>query len=103
MHVSGDHGNFAEEVIVMPNIKSAKKRVKVIATKTLQNKMFKSQLRTAVKKFLAAVEAGDKAVALEAYKLAVKKVDQAAARGIMHKNTAAHKKSAFTLKLNAMA
>ncbi|MBO7171217.1 MAG: 30S ribosomal protein S20, partial [Clostridia bacterium] len=38
-----------------------------------------------------------------AYTLAVKKVDQAASRGIMHKNAAAHKKRAFTLKLNAMA
>ena len=47
----------------MPNIKSAKKRVKVIETKTLQNKMFKSQLKTTVKKFYAAVESGDKEMA----------------------------------------
>ena len=87
----------------MPNIKSAKKRVKVIATKTLQNKMFKSQLRTVVKKYNAAVESGDKAAAAEAYKLAVKKIDQAVAKGILHKNNAAHKKSQFTLKLNKMA
>jgi len=87
----------------MPNIKSAKKRVKVIATKTLQNKMFKSQLRTIVKKYNAAVESGDKAAAADAYKLAVKKVDQAVAKGILHKNNAAHKKSQFTLKLNKMA
>ncbi len=87
----------------MPNIKSAKKRVKVISTKTLQNKMFKSQLRTVVKKYNAAVESGDKAAAAEAYKLAVKKVDQAVAKGILHKNNAAHKKSQFTLKLNKMA
>ena len=87
----------------MPNIKSAKKRVKVIQTKTLQNQMVKSQLHTVVKKFNAAVASGDKEAALAAYTLAVKKVDQAAARGIMPKNAAAHKKSAFTLKLNAMA
>ncbi len=87
----------------MANIKSAKKRVKVIQTKTLQNQMVKSQLHTVVKKFNAAVASGDKEAALAAYTLAVKKVDQAAARGIMHKNAAAHKKSAFTLKLNAMA
>lgn len=86
----------------MPNIKSAKKRVKVIATKTLQNKIFKSQLRTAVKKFLAAAQAGNKAEALEAYKLAVKKVDQAVGHGIMHKNAAARKKSQFTKVLNSM-
>lgn len=87
----------------MPNIKSAKKRVKVISTKTLQNKAFKSQLRTVIKKYNAAVDAGDKVAATEAYKVAVKKVDQAVAKGILHKNNAAHKKSQFTLKLNAMA
>ncbi|MBE6570172.1 MAG: 30S ribosomal protein S20 [Ruminococcaceae bacterium] len=87
----------------MPNIKSAKKRVKVIAVKTLQNKIFKTQLRTLVKKFNAAVESGNKEEALIAYKAAVKKVDQAVAKNILHKNNAAHKKSEFTLKLNNMA
>ncbi len=87
----------------MPNIKSAKKRVKVIAVKTLQNKMFKSQLRTTVKKFFAAVESGNRADAEVAYRAAVKKVDQAVAHGILHKNNAAHKKSQFTLMLNKMA
>ena len=87
----------------MANIKSAKKRILVNQAKALQNQMFKSQLKTAVKKFNAAVEAGDKAQASELYKLAVKKVDQAAARGIIHKNNAAHKKSEFTLKFNKMA
>ncbi len=86
----------------MPIIKSAKKRVKVTATKTLQNKMFKSLYRTTVKKFLQAVEAGNKEEAIVAYKAAVKKTDQAAKRGIIHKNAAAHKKSQFTKKLNAM-
>jgi len=84
----------------MPNIKSAKKRVKVIEAKTLQNQIFKTQLRTIVKKYNAALETGDKAAATEAYKAAVKKIDQAAARGIIHKNAAAHKKSQFTIKLN---
>ena len=87
----------------MPNIKSAKKRVKVIATKTLQNKMFKSQLKTTVKKFLAAVESGNKAEAQAAYVEAVKKVDQAVAKNILHKNNADHKKSQFTTMLNKMA
>ena len=87
----------------MPNIKSAKKRVKVIATKTLRNKMLKSQLNTAIKKFKSAVESGDKAAAQVAYVAAVKKVDQAVGQGLLHKNNAAHKKSEFTLKLNAMA
>lgn len=87
----------------MPNIKSAKKRVIVTKTKTLQNKIFRTQLKTDIKKFEAAVAAGDKEAATAAYAVAVKKVDQAAARGILHKNAAAHRKSRFTKKLNAMA
>ena len=87
----------------LPNIKSAKKRVKVTATKTLQNKIFRTQMKTAMKKYEAAVEAGDVALAQETYKAAVKKVDMAVARGIIHKNAGARKKSQFTKKLNAMA
>ena len=88
------------EVRTMPNIKSAKKRVLVTQTKTLQNKMFKTQLKTDIKKYQAALAAGDMALAQETYKIAVKKIDQAAARGIIHKNAAARKKSQFTKALN---
>ncbi len=87
----------------MANIKSAKKRVLVIEAKTLKNKMTVTALRTVIKKFYAAVESGDKEAAKAAYLLAVKKVDQAAAKGLMHKNCAARKKSQFTKALNAMA
>ena len=87
----------------MANIKSAKKRILVNRSKALKNQMAKSQLKTIIKKFYAAVEAGDKAVASELYRLAVKKVDQAVAHGILHKNNAAHKKSGFALKYNQMA
>ena len=87
----------------MPNIKSAKKRVKVIETKTLQNKIFRTQLKTDVKKYEAALESGDKAVAEAAYKAAVKAVDKAVNKGLLHKNTAARKKSSLTLKLNQLA
>ena len=87
----------------MANIKSAKKRILITRKKTLQNQMVKSQLKTIIKKFNAAVASGDKAVASELYRLAVKKVDQAAAHGILHKNNAAHKKSKFTLLYNQMA
>ena len=85
----------------MPNIKSAKKRVKVTKAKNLQNQMAKAALKTVLKKFDAAVAAGDKSAAEAAYKVAVKAVDQAAAKHLLHKNTAAHKKSAMTLTLNA--
>ena len=86
----------------MPNIKSAKKRVIVTQTKTLRNKMFRTQLKTDIKKYQAALATGDQAAAQAAYRAAVKKIDQAAARGIIHKNAAAHKKSQFTKALNNM-
>lgn len=81
----------------MPNIKSAKKRVKVIETKTLRNKSIKSNLKTVVKGAQVAV-ADNKDNAQEAVRLAIKKIDQAAAKGIIHKNTAARKKSQLTRK-----
>ena len=77
----------------MANIKSAKKRVRVIQAKTLSNKMTRSALKTAIKK----AESGDK----ESVTLAIKKVDQAAAKGLIHKNKAARKKSQLAKKLNA--
>lgn len=86
----------------MPNIKSAKKRVLVTSAKTMQNKMWKSALKTAMKKYEAAVDAGDKEAAAVTYKAAVKKIDRAAARGLMSKNAAARKKSQFTRKLNSV-
>ncbi|MGI5966668.1 MULTISPECIES: 30S ribosomal protein S20 [Anaerotruncus] len=84
----------------MPNIKSAKKRVLVAKKKALQNKVVKSNLKTVLKKADAAV-AAKAADSADAIKVAIKKVDQAAAKNIMHKNTAAHKKSALMKKLAA--
>ena len=86
----------------MPNIKSAKKRVKVIAKKTLRNQMVKSALKTAIKRFDAALEAHDGAVAKENFRFAVKKLDQAVAKGVLAKNTASRKKAQLAKKLNAM-
>ena len=77
----------------MPNIKSAKKRVLVSATKQARNKADKTALKTILKKVDADTNADN-------VKVAVKAVDKAAAKGIIHKNTAARKKSAFALKLN---
>lgn len=86
----------------MPNIKSAKKRVKVIKTKTLQNQMFKSQLKTAIKKFEASLKDGKEAASAE-FAAVVKKTDQAVAKGILHKNTAARRKSQYAEMLNKLA
>lgn len=84
----------------MPNIKSAKKRVKVIAVKTEKNKALRSALRTEIKKANTAIETGaaDKD---QAVRLAVKKIDQAVAKGLLHKNTAARRKSALAKKVQA--
>lgn len=84
----------------MPNIKSAKKRVKVIATKTAQNKAAKSALKTTIKKANAAIDT-NAANKEEAVKVAIKKIDQAAAKGLLHKNKAARNKSTLVKKLNA--
>ncbi len=83
----------------MPNIKSAKKRVKVTAAKTARNKADRSALKSEIKKANAAIEAGaeDKELAVRE---AVKKIDQAAAKGLLHKNNAARKKSALVKKAN---
>jgi small subunit ribosomal protein S20 len=85
----------------MPNIKSAKKRVKVIAAKTAINKTRKSRLKTMVKKaeISIAAKAGESE---QAVRQAIKLIDQAAAKGIIHKNTASRKKSALAVKLNQM-
>lgn len=83
----------------MPNIKSAKKRVRVIAAKTAENKAQRSRLRTTIKKAELSL-AGPAAESAQSIRLAIKTVDQAAAKGIIHKNTAARKKSALARKLN---
>lgn len=87
----------------MPNIKSAKKRVLVNQTKAMQNKAARSALKTQLKKFETTVSEGNRSEADQVYKVTVKAVDQAAARGLIHKNNAAHKKSAMTVKLNKIA
>ena len=68
----------------------------------MRNILFCTQLKTEMKKYEAAVAAGDQALAQETYKAAVKKIDMAVSRNIIHKNAAARKKSQFTKKLNAM-
>lgn len=83
----------------MPNIKSSKKRVLINQAKTKRNRSLNSALKTAVKKADIAIEtnADDK---LDKVTLAIKKIDQAASKGLIHKNNAANKKSALATKLN---
>ena len=87
----------------MPNIKSSKKDVIQSKIAYEKNKANKTALKTVLKKFDAALESGDRTAAEAAYKLAVKAVDQAVVKGILHKNTAARKKSSMTLRLNKLA
>ncbi|HWP79385.1 MAG TPA: 30S ribosomal protein S20 [Candidatus Acidoferrum sp.] len=82
----------------MPNIKSAKKRVLVQAKKTLSNQSVKNAMRTELKKFDAAVTSEDEATRKEALSAATKCLDQAAAKGIIHKNKVARKKSQLAKK-----
>ena len=107
--------NWGTGGVTMPNIKSSKKDVIRSKVAYEKNKADKSELKTNLKKFESALESGDKAVAEGAYKQAVKSVDQAAhkaavqavdkavTKGILHKNTAARKKSSMTLRLNKLA
>lgn len=87
----------------MPNIKSAEKRVLVTKSRNTRNKSAKSELKTSLKKFETAVSEGNREAAESAYKVAVKTVDQAASKGLIHKNNAARKKSGLTVKLNRLA
>ena len=87
----------------MPNIKSAKKRTLVIEKKTARNKMIKSEVKTAIKKLLAAVDAGDKAQATQMFPEVCSPIDSAVSKGVYKKNTPANKKSGLAKKLNAMA
>lgn len=87
----------------MPNIKSAKKRVLLSRAANESNKAAKSVLKTTLKKFEAAIAAGNAAETDSAYKAAVKTIDQAVKKGILHKNTAARKKSSIARKMNSIA
>ena len=86
----------------MPNIKSAKKRVKIIEKKTLQNNMIKTAYKSAVKKFEEAAAAGNLEEAKVLFSEATKKIDQACTKGVIVKNTAARKKSSLSKKLNTV-
>ncbi len=83
----------------MPNIKSAKKRVLISEANYLRNKSYRSALKTALKKADAAIESKS-ADAAETVKVAVKKLDQAQAKGLLHRNAVARKKSQLANKLN---
>ena len=85
----------------MANIKSAMKRAKTSVGENLRNRMDKSELKTAVRRFDEALKSGDKEAVEKAYLAAVKTVDQSAAKGVIHKNAADRKKAQLAKKLAA--
>jgi len=86
----------------MANIKSSAKRALIIEKTTAKNRSAKSLMKTNIKKFDAAVDGNDREAAESAYKAAVKTVDRAATKNLIHKNKAARRKSNMTRKLNAI-
>jgi len=86
----------------LPNIKSAKKRVKITAVKRAANMSRRSELKTAIKKSLSSITAGNLEVAKNDVRQAIIKLDKAVSKGLIHKNQAARRKSRLTKKLNAL-
>lgn len=80
----------------MANIKSAKKRVLIAKRNTERNTAFKTTIKTAIKKVLAAASSEDKSQVNELLSKVYQLCDKAAGKGIIHKNTAARKKSRLT-------
>ena len=86
----------------MPNIKSKKKRVLTNEKSRRRNQHVRSRVRTMMRNFRSAVEAGDKAVAEEKLRVASRELDKAVSKGVFHRNTAANKKSGMANLFNKM-
>ena len=84
----------------MANIKSQKKRILTNETARLRNQSVKSALRTAVRGFREAIDAGEKDKAAELLSTTSRKLDKAASKGVIHKNQAANRKSALARAFN---
>ena len=83
--------------------RSSLKRARIIKAKTLRNKMVMSNMRTMIKKFENSLENGNIEEARSLYPLVVKRIDMAASKGTIHKNTANRKKSKLAIRLNKAA
>ena len=87
----------------MANIKSAKKRILVTATRTERNKSIRSKVKTSIKKVEAAVAAGNKEAAQTALVAATSEINKAATKGVYHKNNASRKVARLAKLVNTMA
>jgi small subunit ribosomal protein S20 len=85
------------------NIKSQKKRIRTNEKRRQRNQAVKSELKTLVRKTREAVESGDKKSAAEALRVAGKKLDKAAAKGVIHKNQAANRKSKLAKRVQSLS
>ncbi|MBQ3448227.1 MAG: 30S ribosomal protein S20 [Synergistaceae bacterium] len=86
----------------MPNKKSAERRVKIAERNRLYNKHWTSMCKTAVKKVLQAVAAGDPEGARKSFDTAQSVIDKAVVKGVMHKNTAARRKELMARNLKTL-
>ncbi len=86
----------------MANSPQARKRARQAEKRRVRNAGQRSRMRTFIKKVIAAVEAGDKEKAQEAFKTAVPVIDSAVSKGLIHKNNAARKKSRLNAKVRAL-
>ncbi|TAM89873.1 MAG: 30S ribosomal protein S20 [Jatrophihabitans sp.] len=86
----------------MANIKSQIKRIRTNEAARLRNKSVKSSLKTAIRRFRQAADAGDRDGALQAFHAASRQLDKAASKGVIHANQAANRKSAMALRANKL-
>jgi len=91
-----------KEVTILANIKSAAKRAKIAKVRTLRNRSYMSRVKTAIKGVETAVAAHDAEQAKAALQVAIKTIDTAAGKGLLHKNNAANKKSRLTKMVNGL-
>lgn len=87
----------------MPNTKTAAKRMRQAENRRVRNRMYKGRVKKAVKDFFSVLEEGNRDRALEAYSIASKELDKAASKGVLHKRTAARKKSRLAQQMNRLA
>jgi len=98
----GAYGTIEKEVTDMAHSASARKRIRQSAQANARNRWRKGRIKDSTKAFATAVAAGDKAKAAETYKAMSKLLDQVAAKGTIHRNAAARKKSRLAARLNGM-
>jgi small subunit ribosomal protein S20 len=87
----------------VPKVSSAAKRVRVTEKRTLRNRQVKSAMRTAIRKYLQAIEAGSREEAEQSLRKAISQIDRAASKGVIHKNQAARRKSRLSKRLASLA